>query len=100
MMKIALACLTLPAFLMACTAPSTDLLSNAPTASRHITPRECRDLAALRKGAEPTHDRLTSEAAVLLMAGYNQVTDADLYPGALHHAQRRMDDWYAQDCGM
>ncbi|WP_232231869.1 DUF4148 domain-containing protein [Burkholderia sp. WSM2230] len=100
MMKITLACLTLPVLLMACTAPSADHLSSAANPSRHITPHECHDLAALRQGAEPTHERLTSEAAALFTAGYNPATDADIYPGALHHAQRRVDHWYAKDCRM
>ena len=93
MKKIILACLTLPVLLAACAAPPADNVSSA-----HITPRQCQDLAALRQGAEPTHQRLGSEADVLLTAGYNSVTDADFYPGALHHAQRRVNYWYAKDC--
>lgn len=93
MKKIILACLTLPALLAACAAPSADSVSSA-----HITPRQCQDLAALKQGAAPTHALLTTEADVLLTAGYNSVTDGDVYPGALHHAQRRVADWYRKDC--
>jgi hypothetical protein len=93
MMKIVLACLTLPVVLAACAAPSADSLSSA-----HITPQQCQDLAALKAGAAPTHQRLTSEVAVLLTADYNPVTEADTYPGSFHHAQRRVDYWYANDC--
>lgn len=100
MMKIILACLALPALLAACAAPPADTVSSTRVTPRHITPHECQDLAALRQGAAPTPPLLTSEVSVLLTAGYNEVTDADIYPGALHPAQRRVNYWYSKDCAM
>lgn len=92
-MKILLAYLAVPCMLAACAASTTDTVSSA-----HISPMQCQDLAALRQGAEPTHQRLGSEVAVLVAAGYYPPAEADTYPGSYFHAQRRVNYWYAKDC--
>lgn len=92
-MKLLFAYLALPCMLVACAAPTAESVSSA-----HIAPLQCRDLAALRQGAEPTHQRLGSEVAVLVDAGYFPPAEADTYPGSYFRAQRRVNYWYAKDC--
>jgi hypothetical protein len=92
-MKLLLAGLTLPVLLAACAVPPAASVSGI-----HITPHQCEDLTALRLNGERTHQRLNSEVAALLTAGYYPAAEADTYPASYLRAQRRVNYWYAQDC--
>jgi hypothetical protein len=101
-MKIVLASrltLTALAFLLAsCTmgvAPQ-----NWAQSGPHLSPTECRDLAALKSQAPPTMAEHQSELAALRKAGYNPSpwNDDPYYPDDLQAAQRLVDYWYATEC--
>ena len=66
----------------------------------HLSPTECRDLAALRSNAPPTKELRQSELSALRKAGYDPSpwNDDPNYPDDLHAAQRLVDHWFATDC--
>ncbi|UEP31256.1 MULTISPECIES: DUF4148 domain-containing protein [unclassified Burkholderia] len=71
-----------------------------PQNGPHLTPTECRDLAALRNNAPPTMAQHQSELAALRKAGYDPSPwyDDPYYPDDLQAAQRLVDDWFATEC--
>ncbi|MBP0593975.1 DUF4148 domain-containing protein [Paraburkholderia sp. LEh10] len=65
----------------------------------HLTPAECRDVAALRTNAAPTMAQHESELAALRKAGYNPSPWYDpYYPADLQAAQRLVDYWFQTEC--
>jgi hypothetical protein len=66
----------------------------------HLSPTECRDLAALKSQAPPTMAEHQSELAALRKAGYNPSpwNDDPYYPDDLQAAQRLVDYWFATEC--
>ncbi|WP_042270654.1 DUF4148 domain-containing protein [Paraburkholderia heleia] len=66
----------------------------------HLSPTECRDLAALRSNAPPTMAEHQSELAALRKAGYNPSPwyDDPYYPDDLQAAQRLVDYWFNTEC--
>jgi hypothetical protein len=66
---------------------------------RHLSPAECRDLAALRSNAPATMAQHQSELAALRKAGYNPWPwDDPYYPDDLQAAQRLVDYWFQTEC--
>jgi hypothetical protein len=87
--------LTALAFLLAgCAA------GGVPQSGPHLSPTECRDLAALRSNAPPTKAQHQSELAALRKAGYNPSpwNDDPNFPEDLHAAQRLVDHWFETEC--
>jgi hypothetical protein len=72
----------------------------APQSGPHLSPTECRDLAALRSNAPPTKAQQQSELSALRKAGYDPSpwNDDPHYPDDLHAAQRLVDQWFKTDC--
>jgi hypothetical protein len=65
----------------------------------HLSPTECRDLAALRSNAPPTMAEHRSELAALRKAGYDPSPwDDPYYPEDLQAAQRLVDYWFETEC--
>ncbi|RQH04384.1 DUF4148 domain-containing protein [Paraburkholderia dinghuensis] len=66
----------------------------------HLSPTECRDLAALRNNAPPTKQLNMSELSALRKAGYDPSpwNDDPNYPDDLHEAQRIVDHWFQTEC--
>ncbi|WP_395068111.1 DUF4148 domain-containing protein [Paraburkholderia silvatlantica] len=66
----------------------------------HLSPTECRDLAALRSNAPPTMAEHQSELAALRKAGYDPSPwyDDPYYPDDLQAAQRLVDYWFNTEC--
>ena len=66
----------------------------------HLSPTECRDLAAIKSNAPRTKSQHQSELAALRKAGYNPSPwhDDPHYPANLHAAQRQVDHWFETDC--
>lgn len=66
----------------------------------HLSPTECRDLAALRSNEPPTRARLLSEVTALRKAGYDPSpwNDDPYYPDDLQAAQRLVDYWFETEC--
>ncbi|MEX3914947.1 DUF4148 domain-containing protein [Paraburkholderia sp. BR10872] len=66
----------------------------------HLSPTECRDLAALRSNAPPTMAQHQSELAALRKAGYNPSPwyDDPYYPDDLQAAQHVVDYWFNTEC--
>ncbi|WP_322102349.1 DUF4148 domain-containing protein [Paraburkholderia sp. J41] len=66
----------------------------------HLSPTECRDLAALKSNAPPTMAEHQSELAALRKAGYNPSPwyDDPYYPDDLQAAQRVVDYWFNTEC--
>nr|WP_027803674.1 DUF4148 domain-containing protein [Paraburkholderia dilworthii] len=66
----------------------------------HLSPTECRDLAALRTNAPPTMGEHQSELAALRKAGYapSPWYDDPYYPDDLQAAQRLVDYWFQTEC--
>ncbi|MFC5431139.1 DUF4148 domain-containing protein [Paraburkholderia denitrificans] len=66
----------------------------------HLTPTECRDLAALRSNAPPTMAEHQSELVALRKAGYNPSPwdDDPYYPDDLQAAQRLVNYWFDTEC--
>ena len=87
---------TLPILMLSiagCAASST-----AETAA-HLSPTQCRDLAAIKSGAPPNHERNLSELAALRKAGYDPSRWFDpYYPEDLQAAQSQVDHWFQADC--
>ena len=71
-----------------------------PYAGPHLSPTECRDLAALRTNAPPTMAQHQSELAALRKAGYDPSPwyDDPYYPDDLQAAQRLVDYWFQTEC--
>lgn len=70
-----------------------------PPSGPHLSPTECRDLAALKLNAPPTMAQHTSELAALRKAGYNPSPWNDpYYPEDLEAAQRLVDHWFDTEC--
>ncbi|MEM5383184.1 DUF4148 domain-containing protein [Paraburkholderia phymatum] len=71
-----------------------------PQSGPHLSPTECRDLAALRSNAPPTTAQHHSELAALRKAGYNPSpwNDDPNFPEDLHAAQRLVDHWFETEC--
>ncbi|WP_028207408.1 DUF4148 domain-containing protein [Paraburkholderia nodosa] len=70
-----------------------------PQSGSHLSPMECRDLAALRSNAPPTMAQHQSEVAALRKAGYDPSPWNDpYYPEDLQAAQRVVDHWFATEC--
>lgn len=71
-----------------------------PQSGRHLSPTECRDLAALRSNAPPTMAEHQSELAALRKAGYDPSpwNDDPYYPDDLQAAQRLVDYWFQTEC--
>jgi hypothetical protein len=73
--------------------------SGTPEGAAHLSPTECRDLAARRSNAPVTPERNRSELAALEKAGYDPFRSFDpYYPDDLQAAQRQVDRWYQTDC--
>ncbi|WP_248323077.1 DUF4148 domain-containing protein [Caballeronia sp. Sq4a] len=73
--------------------------SGPPTNATHLSPTQCRDLAALRSNAPPTRQRNASELTALRQAGYDPSRWYDpYYPEDLQAAQRQVDIWFRADC--
>lgn len=72
----------------------------APPSGRHLSPTECRDLAALRSNAPPTMAQHRSELIALRKAGYDPspLYDDPYYPEDLEAAQRVVDYWFRTEC--
>jgi Domain of unknown function (DUF4148) len=66
----------------------------------HLSPTECRDLAALRSNAPATKTQHQSELSALRKAGYDPSpwNDDPNYPEDLHAAQRLVDHWFETEC--
>ena len=65
----------------------------------HLSPTECRDIAALRSNAPPTLAQHQSEVAALRKAGYDPSPwDDPYYPDDLQAAQRLVDLWFDTEC--
>lgn len=66
----------------------------------HLSPTECRDLAALRSNSPPTRAENLSELSALRRAGYNPSpwNDDPNYPADLQAAQRLVDHWFETEC--
>ncbi|SAL80524.1 hypothetical protein AWB68_05878 [Caballeronia choica] len=75
-------------------------VGGVPYAGPHLSPTECRDLAALRTNTPPTMGQHQSELAALRKAGYNPSPwyDDPFYPDDLQAAQRLVDYWYQTEC--
>ncbi|SFT85335.1 DUF4148 domain-containing protein [Paraburkholderia aspalathi] len=71
-----------------------------PYAGPHLSPTECRDLAALKTNAPPTMAQHQSELAALRKAGYDPSPwyDDPYYPDDLQAAQRLVDYWFQTEC--
>jgi hypothetical protein len=66
----------------------------------HLSPTECRDLAAIKSNAPRTKSQHQSELSALRKAGYNPSPwhDDPHYPANLHAAQRQVDHWFETEC--
>ncbi|HTR09857.1 MAG TPA: DUF4148 domain-containing protein [Paraburkholderia sp.] len=70
-----------------------------PQSGPHLSPTECRDLAALRRNTSPTMAQHRSELAALRKAGYNPSPwDDPYYPEDLQAAQRLVGYWFDTEC--
>ena len=76
------------------------VVGGRPYAGPHLTPTECRDLAALKTNAPPTMAQHQSELGALRKAGYNPSPwyDDPYYPDDLQAAQRLVDYWFETEC--
>jgi hypothetical protein len=74
--------------------------AGVPQSGPHLSPTECRDLAAIRSNAPRTKSQHRSELSALRKAGYNPSAwnGNPHYPEDLHAAQRQVDHWYETDC--
>lgn len=73
---------------------------SVPQSGPHLSPTECRDLAALRSNAPPTMAEHQSELAALRKAGYypSEWNDDPYYPDDIQAAQRLVDYWFETEC--
>lgn len=76
------------------------VVGGMPHTGPHLTPVECRDLAALKTNASPTMAQHQSELAALRKAGYDPSPwfDDPYYPDDLQAAQRQVDYWFQTEC--
>ena len=76
------------------------VVGGVPQNGPHLSPTECRDLAALRSNAPPTMAEHQSELAALRKAGYDPSpwNDDPYYPDDLQAAQRLVDYWFETEC--
>lgn len=74
--------------------------AGVPDSGPHLTPTECRDLAATKSNAPRTRSQHRSEISALSKAGYSPSPwhDDPNYPADLHAAQRRVDHWFETEC--
>ncbi|TGP40307.1 DUF4148 domain-containing protein [bacterium M00.F.Ca.ET.228.01.1.1] len=73
--------------------------ATVPYSGRHLTPTECRDIAALRTNAPSTMGQHQSELSALRKAGYDPSPWYDpYYPDDLQAAQRVVDYWFQTEC--
>ncbi|WP_206956139.1 DUF4148 domain-containing protein [Trinickia acidisoli] len=74
--------------------------AGVPQSGQHLSPTECRDLAALRSNAPPTMAEHRSELTALRKAGYDPSPfyDDPNYPEDLQAAQRMVDHWFETEC--
>jgi hypothetical protein len=74
--------------------------AGVPQGAPHLSPTECRDLAAIRSNAPRTKSQHQSELSALRKAGYDPRpwNDDPNYPDDLHAAQRLVDHWFQTDC--
>jgi hypothetical protein len=81
------------------TGPQTGSQSGAQSGF-HLSPTECRDLAAIRSNAPRTRAQQQSELSALRKAGYNPSpwNDDPNFPEDLHAAQRLVDHWFKTEC--
>jgi hypothetical protein len=75
-------------------------VSTVPQSATHLSPTECRDLAALRTNASPTMAQHHSELSALRKAGYDPSPwyDDPYYPDDIQAAQRLVDYWFQTEC--
>jgi hypothetical protein len=75
-------------------------VGGVPQSGPHLSPTECRDLAALRSNSPPTRAQLQSELGALRRAGYNPSpwNDDPNFPEDLQAAQRLVDHWFETEC--
>ncbi|BCF97973.1 hypothetical protein PPGU19_025420 [Paraburkholderia sp. PGU19] len=75
-------------------------VGGVPQSGPHLSPTECRDLAALRSNAPPTMAQHHSKLAALRKAGYDPSPwyDDPYYPEDLQAAQRLVDYWFETEC--
>ncbi|MGF6596720.1 hypothetical protein P3T23_001431 [Paraburkholderia sp. GAS448] len=78
----------------------TGYAAGVPQSGPHLSPTECRDLAAIRSNAPRTKSQNKSELSALRKAGYNPSPwhDDPHYPANLHAAQRQVDHWFESQC--
>lgn len=72
-----------------------------PQSGRHLSPTECRDLAALKSNSSPTTmAQHQSEVVALRKAGYDPSPfyDDPYYPEDLQAAERLVDYWFRTEC--
>jgi len=76
------------------------VVGGMPYTGRHLSPTECRDLAALKSNTPPTMAQHQSELGALRKAGYNPSPwyDDPYYPDDLQAAQRLVDYWFETEC--
>lgn len=89
-------CLTLAALALLLTGC---VAAGVPQSGPHLSPAECRDLAALRSNPSPTKEQRQSELSALRKAGYDPSPWYDpYYPDDLQAAQRLVDYWFQTEC--
>ena len=71
-----------------------------PQSGPHLSPTECRDLAAIRSNAPRTKSQHQSELSALRKVGCNPSPwhDDPNYPANLHAAQHLVDHWFETEC--
>jgi hypothetical protein len=75
------------------------VMGGMPADGRHLTPMQCDDLTAQRRGAPASMRQNQSELAALEAAGYNPSAWFDpYYPDDLQAAQQLVDYWYRNEC--
>jgi len=76
------------------------VVGGTPYAGPHLSPTECRAIAALRTNAQPTMAEHQSELSALRKAGYDPSPwfDDPYYPEDLQEAQRLVDYWFETEC--
>jgi hypothetical protein len=74
--------------------------AGVPQSAPHLSPTECRDLAAIKSNAPRTKSQHQSELSALRKAGYNPSPwhNDPHYPANLHAAQRQVDHWFETEC--
>ncbi|WP_027803928.1 DUF4148 domain-containing protein [Paraburkholderia dilworthii] len=92
-------CVTMAAALNAALLLAGCVAATVPYSGRHLSPTECRDIAALRTNAPSTMGQHQSELSALRKAGYDPSPWYDpYYPDDLQAAQRVVDYWFRTEC--